>query len=170
MISRSAERALETKFGIFTEVLYYDGRRESVALVMGELSGGENVLCRIHSACIGGHVFNSVECECAAEMASAQKAIQRAGRGVIIYLDQEGKGNGHRALMLSIPFKKAGHSQGDAYELAGYSSDARTYDEAAAILKDLGVSSVLLLSGGERKSNELKLLGINVEGVVSSMY
>lgn len=165
MISRSAERALETKFGTFTEVLYHDGRRESIALLMGELSGGEDVLCRIHSACIGGHVFNSVECDCAAEMASAQKAIQRAGRGVIIYLDQEGKGNGHLALMRSIAFKRAGHSQSEAYELAGFPADARNYQPAAAILKELGVSSIRLMSGNRSKATELEELGIRVVGM-----
>lgn len=71
MIDRLAERQIETAFGIFTEILYYDGQSESIALVMGDVAGESKVLCRIHSACIGGHVFNSVECECAAEMAAA---------------------------------------------------------------------------------------------------
>ena len=124
---RLSERNLRTKFGTFTEVLYYDGQKESIALVMGDVAGEENVLCRVHSACIGGHVFNSVECECADEMAAAQAMIQQASRGVIIYLDQEGKGNGHLALMKSIPFKKAGLSQSEAYEKAGYKTDARSF-------------------------------------------
>lgn len=152
MIARLAERELNTRFGTFTEVLYYDGQRESIALVAGEVSGAEDVLVRLHSACIGGHVFNSVECECAAEMAAAQRAIQKAGRGVIVYLDQEGKGNGHLALMQSIPFKKAGHKQGKAYELAGYRADARDYRPAAEILKDLGVGSILLLTENTDKA------------------
>ena len=127
MIVRLSERELDTRFGRFAEVLYYDGQRESIALVAGAVSKAEEVLCRIHSACVGGHVFNSVECECATEMAAAQRAIQTAGRGVIIYLDQEGKGNGHLALMRSVAFKNAGHSQSEAYELAGFPVDARTY-------------------------------------------
>ncbi len=119
---RLAERELKTTFGIFTEILYYDGQAESIALVMGDVRRQENVLCRVHSECIGGHVFNSIECECAEEMAAAQSAIQQAGRGVIIYLDQEGKGNGHLALMKSIPYKKSGHSQGEAYEMSSAGS------------------------------------------------
>jgi len=71
MIKRLATRELETTFGTFTEILYFDGLKESIALTMGELAGAADVICRIHSACIGGHVFNSIECECAAEMASA---------------------------------------------------------------------------------------------------
>jgi len=153
---RLAERQIETRFGIFTEVLYNDGPCESIALVMGDVAGRENVFCRIHSACIGGHVFNSVECECADEMAAAQAAIQAAGKGVIIYLDQEGKGNGHLALMKSIPFKKAGMSQADAYVAAGFAADARDYRPAAEILADLGIKSVVLLTNNPAKAEDLR--------------
>lgn len=156
MIIRLAERELRTKFGTFNEILYYDGGSESIALVMGDVGGGENVLCRIHSACIGGHVFNSIECECADEMAIAQIAIQRSGTGVIIYLDQEGKGNGHLALMKSIPLKKAGLSQAEAYVKAGFAADARSYRPAAEILNDLSVESVVLLTNNPEKAEDLR--------------
>ena len=156
MIIRLAERPLRTRFGTFIEVLYYDGQRESIALVMGEVAGQENILCRIHSACLGGHVFNSVECECAAEMASAQAAIESEGRGVIIYLDQEGKGNGHLALIQSIPYKESGDSQADAYVKAGFAADARSYRAAAGILSDLKVRSIVLLSNGAGKADSIK--------------
>ncbi|MBK6749138.1 MAG: GTP cyclohydrolase [Acidobacteria bacterium] len=159
---RLAERELHTKFGVFTEILFYDGQAESIALLMGDVSDGENILCRIHSSCISGHVFNSVECECANEMAAAQSAIQEAGRGVIIYLDQEGKGNGHLALMKSIPYKKAGHSQGEAYELAGYEADARSFRPAAEILSDLGIGSVVLITNNPEKAEDLRRFSITV--------
>jgi GTP cyclohydrolase II len=159
---RLAERELATRFGSFKEFLYYDGQSESIALVMGDVAGEEDVLCRIHSACIGGHVFNSVECECAQEMAAAQAMIEQAGRGVIIYLDQEGKGNGHLALMKSIPFKKAGLSQSDAYEKAGFEADARSFRPAAEILTDLKVESVVLLTHNPEKADDLRKRLINV--------
>lgn len=162
MVIRLAERELITKHGTFTEVLYYDGQSESIALVMGEIRGSENVLCRIHSACIGGHVFNSIECECAFEMAVAQEMIRDAGHGLIIYLDQEGKGNGHLALMKSIPFKLAGLTQGEAYEKAGYVRDARSYFPVAGILSDLGVRSIELLTESSRKADELTTLGVTI--------
>jgi len=162
MTTRLAERKLRTKFGDFTEILYYDGQSESIALVMGDVREQTEVLCRIHSACIGGHVFNSIECECAAEMAAAQQEMQGAGRGVIIYLDQEGKGNGHLALMRSVPFKEEGFSQSDAYQKAGYSADARTYRPAAGILSDLGIVSVVLLTSNAAKADELHGMGVNV--------
>ncbi|NOT49446.1 MAG: GTP cyclohydrolase [Acidobacteria bacterium] len=162
MNTRLAERELATKFGTFLEVLYTDGGSEAIALVLGTVDGGEDVLVRIHSACLGGHVFNSIECECAAEMAAAQAAIQKAGRGVIIYLDQEGKGNGHLALMKSVPFKQAGLSQAEAYEKAGYAPDARDYSPAADILSNLGVRSIVMLSRNPGKARDLSDLGIRV--------
>lgn len=160
---RLADRELRTKFGVFREVLYYDGQRESIALVMGDVEAGENVLCRLHSACIGGHVFNSIECECAAEMAAAQAAIQKEGRGLIIYLDQEGKGNGHLALIESIKYKKE-HGQAEAYRLAGYEADARNYRPAAEIIRELGIASINMLTGNPAKAADLANGGITVSG------
>lgn len=159
---RLAERDLQTRFGTFKEILYRDEHRESIALVMGNVEGVNDVLCRIHSACIGGHVFNSVECDCAAEMAAAQRTIADAGRGVIIYLDQEGKGNGHLALMKSIPFKDAGFSQSEAYEKAGFVADARSYVGAAAITHDLAIRSIVLLTENSLKADELRRFGVEV--------
>src|SRR4028119_208440 len=101
MIFRLAERDLKTKFGNFREILYYDGQSESIALVMGETEAQENVFCRIHSSCVSAHVFNSIECECREEMETSQSLIEQKGQGIIIWLDQEGKGNGHLALMKS---------------------------------------------------------------------
>src|SRR4030095_6117049 len=101
MIACLAERNLKTKFGIFKEILFYDGQKESIALVKGDIAGKENVLCRVHSSCISAHIFNSIECECREEMGISQGLIEKAGKGVIIWLDQEGKGNGHLALIKS---------------------------------------------------------------------
>lgn len=164
MIKRLASRELKTKFGTFTEILFYDGRRESIAIVMGDVENQEDVLCRVHSHCIGAHVFNSIECTCREEMAAAQALIQKEGRGVIIWLDQEAKGNGHLALIESIPFKKE-HGQARAYEMAGYKADARDYRSAAQILNDLSVRSIVLLANSESKADELGKESV----VVSSM-
>ena len=164
MIKRLASRELETKFGIFTEILYYDGQKESIASVMGDVADHDNVLCRIHSHCIGAHVFNSIECTCREEMAAAQATVQAEGRGVIIWLDQEAKGNGHLALIESIPFKKE-HGQARAYEMAGYKADARDYRVAAQILNELGVRSIVLLGNSESKADELRKELITVSSV-----
>jgi GTP cyclohydrolase II len=162
MIVRLIERELKTKFGVFREILYYDGVAESIALVMGDVEAQANVFCRIHSSCISAHVFNSVECECREEMATAQALIEREGKGVIIYLEQEGKGNGHLALMASIPHKKAGFKQSEAYEKAGFEADARRFRPAAEILADLKVKSVVLLTNNEGKAEDLRRASIIV--------
>ena len=165
MIKRLASRELKTKFGTFTEVLYYDGQRESIAIVMGDVAG-DDVLCRVHSHCIGAHIFNSIECTCREEMEAAQHAIDEAGRGVIVWLDQEAKGNGHLALIASIPFKKE-HGQAKAYEMAGYKADARDYNAAAQILAELNVRSIILLASSEEKADELRKLSVVVSSITA---
>ena len=162
MIIRLAERELNTKYGAFTEILYYDGQKESIAIVMGDFDGRENVLCRIHSHCIGAHVFNSIECDCREQMAAAQSMIEQAGIGVVIWLDQEGKGNGHLALIQSIRYKRGGVPQAQAYENAGFRADDRDYRAAAEILADLKIRSIVLLANGSGKSDDLKKDGIVV--------
>jgi 3,4-dihydroxy 2-butanone 4-phosphate synthase/GTP cyclohydrolase II len=164
MIKRLAERDLRTKFGTFTEMLYYDGQKESVAIVMGDVADGENILCRIHSHCISAHVFNSIECTCREEMEAAQAAIGKEDRGLVIWLDQEGKGNGHLALMESIKYKKE-FGQAEAYVKAGFRADARSYRAVAEILRDLAVKSIILLSGSEQKAIELRNEAIEVSGL-----
>jgi 3,4-dihydroxy 2-butanone 4-phosphate synthase/GTP cyclohydrolase II len=159
---RLAERDLKTKFGNFREILYYDGQKESIALVMGDVEAKENVFCRIHSACVSAHVFNSVECECREEMETSQALIEREGKGIIIYLDQEGKGNGHLALMASIEHKKAGLSQSEAYKKVGYEADARSFRPAAEILNELKVKSVVLLTNNAEKAEDLRRASIKV--------
>lgn len=163
---RIAERELRTKYGIYKEILYYDGQKESIALVMGEVANQGSVLCRVHSHCIGAHVFNSVECDCREQMEASQAMIEKEGRGVIIWLDQEGKGNGHLALMQSIPFKKAGFSQTDAYIKAGFNADNRSYRAAADILSDLNIKSIVLLANGADKADDLRKESVSISGTL----
>jgi GTP cyclohydrolase II len=162
MVMHLAQRQLKTKFGEFTEHLYYDGKRESIALVMGDVAGKENVLCRIHSHCIGAHVFNSIECDCREQMELSQFLIEQRGSGVIIWLDQEGKGNGHLALIKSTEHKLKGVPQAEAYLAAGYEKDARSYMQAAGILNDLQVKSITLLANEDGKVDKLREIGIEV--------
>ena len=127
MIVPVAEGRLNTRFGEFREILFYDGQKESIALLMGEVKDGEDILCRVHSACIFGHVFNSIECDCREQMEMSQQSIQEAGKGIIIWLDQEGKANGHFALLKSKEYKKRGMPQAEAYEAVGIKRDARDF-------------------------------------------
>ena len=164
MIARLAQGFLKTKFGEFLEALYYDGQKESLAIVKGDVKDGEEILCRIHSSCISAHIFNSVECDCREQMAMSQFWIEQEQKGVVIWLDQEGKGNGHLALLASRPLKAQGMGQADAYEKLGYKKDARDYRRAAEILQELGVKSVILLTDNAQKADDLTNLGINVIG------
>lgn len=162
MIIQLAEGLLRTKYGEFREVLFYDGQKESIALFMGEIAGAENVLCRVHSSCIFGHYFNSIECDCQEQLNNAQARIQEAGQGIIILLDQEGKGNGHFALLKSVEHKRQGVQQADAYEAVGFSRDARDFRAAGKILKALGVKSVDLITDNSRKIATLVENGVPV--------
>ena len=165
MIVKIAEGNLKTKYGEFQESLYYDGQKESIALTMGRIEGAENVLCRVHSACLFGHYFNSIECDCREQMEISQQLIQRQGIGIIILLDQEGKGNGHFALLNSVKYKREGIKQSDAYEVVGFIKDARDFRSAAKILKDLGVKSIKMLTDNPDKIDTLTQFGIHVVGV-----
>lgn len=164
MIIKLAEVPLKTKFGTFTEKLYYNGQKEIIALVMGEVSGAENVPCRVHSTCISGHFFNSVQCDCREQMEMAQKRIQTEGRGVIILLDQEGRGNGHLAIMQTHKLKAEGMSQTEAYRKLGYSADARSFTVAGEILRELGVASVILLTNNADKVSQMRSEGLVIVG------
>ena len=162
MIVRLAEGQLKSRYGVFREILYYDGQKETIALVMGDVSGAENVLCRVHSSCIRGHVFSSIECDCREQLEISQALIEQTGRGIIIWFDQEGRGNGHMALLASIRLKAEGISQTEAYLQLGYEADARSYKRAAEILSDLQVKSIVLLTNNTDKITELEKANITV--------
>ncbi|MFY0603920.1 MAG: GTP cyclohydrolase [Flavobacteriaceae bacterium] len=168
MIVKLAESQINTKFGLFKEFLYHDGQRESHAIVMGDVEEEEEVLCRIHSLCIYGHYFNSIECDCREQMEISQQLIQKAGKGIVIWLNQEGKGNGHFALMKSAEFKRAGVPQAEAYEKAGFQKDARDFTVAGEILNDLQVKSIKMLTDNPSKVTTLTVNGIEVVGIQST--
>jgi GTP cyclohydrolase II len=109
-------------------------------------------------------VFNSIECDCREQIEMAQLLIEHKGSGVIIWLDQEGRGNGHLALVRSRALQAQGLSQTEAYTALGYEADARTYTRAAEILQDLAVQSVVLMSNSPQKVDSLQAAGINISG------
>lgn len=168
-IKRVAERRLRTRFGDWQEVLYARVNRKAreeraiIALIFGEVRGKEKVLCRVHSSCLSAHVLNSAECDCREQMEIAQKQIANDGCGLVIILDQDGKGNGHRALMLAAKLAaEQSISQKDAYQQLGFKPDARDYAEAAEVLTELGVASIVLLTNNPDKENRLRNSGISV--------
>lgn len=162
MVIKIAEGNLKTKYGEYHEILFYDGQKESFALVMGNVSGEEEVLCRVHSSCIFAHHFNSIECDCREQMEISQQLIQKEGKGVIIWLDQEGKANGHFALLKSKEHKKSGLSQAESYKAVGFKEDARDFTKAAEILKELSVKSIRMLTNNPKKTATLTQHGVKV--------
>jgi len=165
LVVKIAEGNLKTKYGKYHEILFYDGQKESFALVMGDIENEESLLCRVHSSCIFGHHFNSIECDCREQMETSQQLIQREGKGIVIWLEQEGKGNGHYALLKSAVHKKKGIPQAEAYEAVGFQKDARNFRVAADILKELNVKSVRMLTNNEKKVETLTQHGIHVVGI-----
>ena len=165
MIIKIAESNLKTKYGEYHEILFYDGQKESFALVMGDIENEEGILCRVHSSCIFGHHFNSIECDCREQMEISQQLIQREGKGIVIWLEQEGKGNGHYALLKSAVHKRQGVPQAEAYEAVGFKKDARDFRAAAEILKELNVKSVKMLTNNTNKVATLTQYGIKVVGI-----
>jgi len=165
MIKLIAEGTLRTKFGEFTEYLFYDGQKESIALVKGDIRGASDVLCRIHSHCLTAHVFNSIECDCREQMELAQKKIEEEGRGLIVWLDQVGKDNGHMAELLSANLKAEGVPQTEAYQRLGYIKDARSFARAAEIIRSFDIASVKLMTNSPQKIKGLTDGGVKVSGI-----
>lgn len=169
MTTKIAEGNLKTKFGECKEILFYDGQKESIALIMGDVHGEDEVLCRVHSSCIFGHYFNSIECDCREQMEISQQLIQKEGKGIIILLDQEGKGNGHFALLKSVEYKRKGLKQADAYEAVGFKKDARDFRAAAEILNEIGVKSIRMITDNPNKTEILTQHGIKVIGTIPTV-
>lgn len=167
MIVLLAQGPLHTRFGDFTEYLFYDGQSESIAIVKGEISGKEGVLCRVHSHCTAGHIFNGIECDCREQMAMAQEKIEQEGAGIIVWLNQDGKGNGHMAELLTASLRDDGVAQTEAYAQLGFKRDARSFDRAAEILKFFDMGSITLMSNNPEKASTLSECGIAVSGTVN---
>lgn len=170
-----AQAPVPTKLGTFDMVVFRWGPADSkhglspdhVALIKtgpaGDLRGEEDVLVRVHSECLTSEVFGSLKCDCKEQLESAQAAIARAGRGVVLYLRQEGRGIGLSNKIRAYELQAGGHDTVDANRLLGLPDDARDYAPAAAMLEHLGVASVRLLTNNPLKVKALRALGVEVE-------
>ena len=165
-VRRAAEIQLPTAHGPFRLYAYTEHARPDaephLALVRGDLSVGEPPLVRLHSECLTGDVFGSARCDCGPQLDRAMQAIAVEGRGIIVYLRQEGRGIGLLDKLRAYALQEQGLDTVEANERLGWPADARDYRAAAAILRDLGVTRLRLLTNNPRKVAGLADAGLTV--------
>ncbi len=159
-----ANARIPTPAGEFQLCLYHDARDslDHLALVMGDVRQAEGVLVRLHSECFTGDVLQSLRCDCGAQLRRALELIAAEGIGVLVYLRQEGRGIGLRDKLLAYNLQDGGLDTVDANLALGHQADERDYGAAAAILRQLRVRSIRLLTNNPLKLDELRELGVNV--------
>ena len=164
LVRRVASAQLPTAQGEFSAVAFesiLDGETH-VALVKGDVGDGRNILVRVHSRCLTGDVFHSLRCDCGPQLDAAMRRIENEGRGVILYLNQEGRGIGLANKLRAYELQEQGLDTVEANERLGFKPDQRDYGIGVQILKDLGVRSMRLLSNNPRKLVGLEGYGLSV--------
>jgi 3,4-dihydroxy 2-butanone 4-phosphate synthase/GTP cyclohydrolase II len=164
MVTHIATASLPTPHGPFT-IRAYESRIDGethVALIRGEVGDGADVLVRVHSKCLTGDVFHSLRCDCGTQLETAMQRIAAEGRGVLLYLHQEGRGIGLANKLRAYELQDQGLDTVEANERLGFKPDQRDYGIGAQILRDVGVRTMRLLTNNPRKFVGLEGYGLSV--------